>query len=180
MPRTLCYWLSLLLCIVWGLFAQGATAAQASCFPQVQLKPLEAKSARIQLPDSRQPLFVAVGFDHRVQPRLEAALLRVEGLQKSGLPLKLVEIPIIEPQYRRFEGQINPFMRGAVKNKQLLGAVYPYYTDKKQLRARLGLGPQEDVVFLVCAANGNLLWKSTQGAFTSSDLARVRQLMATP
>lgn len=120
---------------------------------------------------------IAMGFHPRHQSTLEKGLLLFDGLQSGPARLQIVEIAVIEPRYKAFDASIKTFMRKTVSNKTLMGRIYPFYADSKQLKTALGF-QKEDFSFVLLGPSGQVLWKKSAEP-TPAMVESLRQVLLT-
>jgi hypothetical protein len=133
----------------------------ADVLPRGELLSLSG-SGKLAFPEALRGknTLIALGFHPRHQPTLEKGLLMFDGLKTRSAQLQIVEIAVIEPRYKSFNASIETFMRKTVNNKSLLGRIYPFYTDSKQLKTALGL-QKEEFSFVLLGPDGQVLWKKS-------------------
>jgi hypothetical protein len=130
-------------------------------FPTHRLQALD-QSNSLTLPGGRGLTFVAVGFHPRTQGQLEKALLSAGALQPEANGFeRVIEIPVVDHAHQKHTGLIHAFMKQQVKSPALRKVVFPLFTHVQDLKARLGVKPHEDQVFLVVAPDGRILWRQS-------------------
>jgi hypothetical protein len=152
-------WMSVLLLGLVMLVPLVALANEGARFPAVRLAALQG-GGRLVLPNSAACTFMAIGFNPAKQKQLEQALLRAGSVKADmAAPWKTAEIPVIDLKYQDKAALIETFMKGQVKNKQLLPLVYPYYTNMGQLKRTVQLAPTDETLYLVVNAEGRMVWR---------------------
>jgi hypothetical protein len=173
LTRSLVALLAISLVSAIALLNSPVAFATAMPFTAVQLQSLD-QSNRVRLPLTNQYAFIAVGFHPDRQPQLEQALLIVR--QLSSDKLKIMEIPVIDQNQFPDNALVRNFMKLRIRNKQLTAHVYPYFTQLRQVQARLGLKPDQHALFLLLNDKGHIQWKKTTPP-TEKDLIQIKELL---
>lgn len=166
--RAVCFSLLLSLACLFSL------SVHAASLPPLQLPSLTKQSV-LNVPNVNDPsnVFIALGFHPKHQKLLENGMQVAKQLNAVDKTLKIYEIPVIESRYKSIQATIRPLMKARVNNKNFLNAIYPLYTDSKALKTNLGLKNQTEYAFLLCNAQGKVLW-FTESQLTASDISRLK------
>lgn len=108
-------------------------------------------------------VFIALGFNPKKQADLERGVALASQVAATSQPnLEVVEIAVLPQKYESSSAVIQNFMKATVQNKQNLANVYPLFDDVKTLKNTIGLNANQDMVFLLCNPQGEIVWKSPE------------------
>jgi hypothetical protein len=153
--------------LMMGIGPLTFCANAESYFPPKTLVSLTGKKRSFFHPKGHKSknnryVFIALGFHPKKQAELERGVTLASQVAASHPNLDVVEIAVLPQKYESSSGVIQNFMKATVQNKQNLAHVYPLFDDVKALKNTLGLNTANDMVFLLCNPQGEIVWKSPE------------------
>jgi hypothetical protein len=163
----ICCGMALMSVVFYFFYFSALPASADATFPPKTLVSLTGQKRAFFKPvesggKTSRYILIALGFNPKKQAELEQGVTLASQVATTHPLLEVVEIAVLPQKYEGSRGLIQNFMKAAVQNKKYLPQVYPLFDDVNALKRIFGLNAAQDMVFLLCNAKGEIVWKSPE------------------